>query len=166
MKKASKRRITIAIALIITAALASTMLFVFAHPGGTDYRGGHKNHATGEYHYHHGYSAHQHYDMDGDGYNDCPYTFTPSTSHSAASSSASYSSSSQSSSKISISISDLPSYDFPSFSFETPSNDYYKAYSSSTNISAQGNSSNTWISIVGILIIVIAIAAYVVIKII
>lgn len=32
----------------------------FAHSGGTDAKGGHYNHSTGEYHYHHGYSAHQH----------------------------------------------------------------------------------------------------------
>ena len=31
-----------------------------AHPGRTDGRVGHYNSATGEYHYHHGYSAHQH----------------------------------------------------------------------------------------------------------
>ena len=31
-----------------------------AHPGGTDSKGGHYNRSTGEYHYHHGESAHQH----------------------------------------------------------------------------------------------------------
>lgn len=31
-----------------------------AHSGGTDSNGGHYNHSTGEYHYHHGYPAHQH----------------------------------------------------------------------------------------------------------
>jgi hypothetical protein len=31
-----------------------------AHSGGTDSKGGHWNRSTGEYHYHHGYSAHQH----------------------------------------------------------------------------------------------------------
>ena len=55
---------------------------VFAHPGGTDGRGGHTNHSTGEYHYHHGYSAHDHYDMDGDGVVDCPYDFKDNTKHS------------------------------------------------------------------------------------
>lgn len=34
------------------------------------------NHSTGEYHYHHGFSEHQHYDMDGDGIDDCPYDDT------------------------------------------------------------------------------------------
>ena len=33
---------------------------VYAHPGRTDEYGGHYNHSTGEYHYHHGESAHQH----------------------------------------------------------------------------------------------------------
>lgn len=33
---------------------------VYAHPGKTDSNGGHFNHSTGEYHYHHGYPAHQH----------------------------------------------------------------------------------------------------------
>ena len=37
------------------------------HSGRTDGDGGHYNHDTGEYHYHHGYSAHQHYD------GVCPY---------------------------------------------------------------------------------------------
>lgn len=32
----------------------------YAHPGNTDSNGGHYNHSTGEYHYHHGHSAHQH----------------------------------------------------------------------------------------------------------
>lgn len=31
-----------------------------AHSGGTDENGGHYDHSTGEYHYHHGHSAHQH----------------------------------------------------------------------------------------------------------
>ena len=48
---------------------------VLAHPGGTDGEGGHWNHSAGEYHYHHGYSAHNHYDMDEDGIIDCPYNF-------------------------------------------------------------------------------------------
>ena len=48
---------------------------VEAHSGKTDGKGGHTNHATGEYHYHHGYPAHDHYDIDGDGKRDCPYEF-------------------------------------------------------------------------------------------
>lgn len=59
---------------------------VLAHPGSTDGKGGHTDHSTGEYHYHHGYSAHQHYDMDGDGKEDCPYDFEDKTDHKTASS--------------------------------------------------------------------------------
>lgn len=33
---------------------------VYAHSGGTDWRGGHTDSSTGEYHYHHGQPAHQH----------------------------------------------------------------------------------------------------------
>ena len=42
--------------------LLSTVLSVpvSAHSGRTDSNGGHTNHQTGEYHYHHGYPAHQH----------------------------------------------------------------------------------------------------------
>ena len=56
------------------------------HSGKTDSLGGHFNHSTGEYHYHHGYSAHDHYDMDGDGIVDCPYTFKVNTSNKSSTS--------------------------------------------------------------------------------
>ena len=46
---------------------------VFAHSGGTDASGGHDS-PTG-YHYHHGYSAHQHTD------GVCPYDFNDATEH-------------------------------------------------------------------------------------
>lgn len=49
--------------------------FVFAHPGDTDSEGGHMNHNSGVYHYHHGYDAHSHADLNGDGTLDCPYEF-------------------------------------------------------------------------------------------
>lgn len=84
MRKASKRRITIVIALLITVALSIVAVSVFAHSGGTDGSGGHYDRSTGEYHYHHGYSAHQHYDMDGDGDRDCPYNFKDATNHSSS----------------------------------------------------------------------------------
>lgn len=48
---------------------------VSAHSGKTDSHGGHYDRSTGEYHYHHGYPAHDHYDIDGDGDIDCPYTY-------------------------------------------------------------------------------------------
>ena len=49
----------------------------FAHPGRTDGSGGHYDRSTGEYHFHHGYSAHQHPD------GVCPYDFKDKTDHSA-----------------------------------------------------------------------------------
>lgn len=45
----------------------------FAHPGGTDGSGGHYNRSTGEYHYHHGHSAHDHVD------GVCPYDYDDKT---------------------------------------------------------------------------------------
>lgn len=62
---------------------------VLAHSGKTDANGGHYDRSTGEYHYHHGYPAHQHYDMDGDGIIDCPYDFDDKTDHSSRSDSGS-----------------------------------------------------------------------------
>lgn len=71
--------------LLCVACVALCMmlfpLVAYAHSGKTDSNGGHYDHSTGEYHYHHGYSAHQHYDIDGDGYRDCPYNFEDKTSH-------------------------------------------------------------------------------------
>lgn len=55
-----------------------------AHPGRTDSQGGHYDRSTGQYHWHHGMSAHQHYDMDGDGILDCPYTFKGTTATTAS----------------------------------------------------------------------------------
>lgn len=43
--------------LIIITACAN---LASSHPGRTDSKGGHYNRSTGEYHYHHGMSAHQH----------------------------------------------------------------------------------------------------------
>lgn len=57
-------------ALILCVVVAlSVPVTVFAHPGRTDEYGGHYDWETGEYHYHHGYPAHQHID----GY--CPYDY-------------------------------------------------------------------------------------------
>lgn len=53
---------------------------VSAHPGRTDASGGHYNHSTGEYHYHHGYPEHQHPG------GQCPYNFDDQTNHSSGSS--------------------------------------------------------------------------------
>ena len=69
-------------ALIACLILPTVVLVTSAHSGRTDGSGGHINHSTGKYHYHHGYSAHDHYDMDGDGRKDCPYDFDDQTDHS------------------------------------------------------------------------------------
>lgn len=71
--------------LIAIALCLSLSVVVYAHSGRTDSQGGHMNHSTGEYHYHHGFSAHQHYDKDGDGILDCPYDFNDKTGSSSSS---------------------------------------------------------------------------------
>lgn len=73
--------------LSLLLLLSLLVVPVFAHPGRTDSNGGHWDRSTGEYHYHHGYSAHQHYDINGDGIPDCPYNFKDTTNHSSGSSS-------------------------------------------------------------------------------
>ena len=67
---------------VVIMCLLSFSIFITAHSGRTDSHGGHRDNSTGEYHYHHGYSAHQHYDMDGDGIIDCPYEYKDKTNHS------------------------------------------------------------------------------------
>lgn len=69
---------------IIVSVIGIFLVLVFslptlAHSGRTDSNGGHYNHSTGAYHYHHGYPEHRHYDMDGNGTIDCPYTYTAPT---------------------------------------------------------------------------------------
>ena len=66
MKKAFK--ISLILMLIVVIILGSCVA-VFAHPGKTDSDGGHFDRSTGEYHYHHGYPAHQHKN------GTCPYDF-------------------------------------------------------------------------------------------
>lgn len=62
--------------ILCAVAIFSIPITVFAHPGKTDEYGGHYDWKTGEYHYHHGYPAHQHID----GY--CPYDYDDQTDHS------------------------------------------------------------------------------------
>ena len=50
----------ICISFIVLALALSVCGPVHAHPGRTDDSGGHVNHFSGEFHYHHGYPAHQH----------------------------------------------------------------------------------------------------------
>lgn len=69
------------IALMVVVFI-SFILPALAHPGRTDGRGGHTNHSTGEYHYHHGYPAHDHVD------GVCPYNFDDKTGERSGTSSA------------------------------------------------------------------------------
>ena len=62
------------IVLIIFIISLLTTVITYGHPGRTDSNGGHTNHSTGEYHYHHGYSAHQHPN------GVCPYEFNDAIS--------------------------------------------------------------------------------------
>ena len=66
------------VAIVVLVALS--VVPAFAHSGGTDSKGGHYNHDTGEYHYHHGYSAHQHTN------GVCPYDYDDKTNHSSGNS--------------------------------------------------------------------------------
>lgn len=78
-----------AVLSILSVLLISLIIPVFAHPGSLDANGGHYDRNTGEYHYHHGYSAHQHTN------GECPYDFkdnanteyNPNTNSSSSSSS-------------------------------------------------------------------------------
>ena len=67
MKYLTKRIITAAGCLLMLTSIAS------AHPGQTDANGGHWDNDTGEYHYHHGYPAHQHTN------GVCPYDYDDQT---------------------------------------------------------------------------------------
>lgn len=75
MKKHCKIFLNIVLCFFIFSIAAS------AHSGKTDSSGGHYNRSTGEYHYHHGYPAHQHQN------GKCPYEYDDQTSHSSGSSS-------------------------------------------------------------------------------
>ncbi len=92
------KRLAAGLLLLSLALLAPSAA---AHPGRTDSDGGHFNRTTGQYHWHHGYSEHQHYDMDGDGKKDCPLTFKGSAASKSSSSSKSTTSSKSSGSSAS-----------------------------------------------------------------
>lgn len=74
MKKAFK--ISLILMSIVVIILGSCVA-VFAHPGKTDSDGGHFDRSTGEYHYHHGYPAHQHKN------GTCPYNKKSTTTEKA-----------------------------------------------------------------------------------
>lgn len=65
--------------MLVLLLLILFVVPVIAHPGRTDSNGGHYNRSTGEYHYHHGYSAHQHPN------GECPYNFKDKTNSDSSS---------------------------------------------------------------------------------
>lgn len=67
------KRIKIIVLLFLIILFMSSLLY--AHSGRTDSSGGHYNRSTGEYHYHHGYPAHQHSN------GICPYLIDNSTNN-------------------------------------------------------------------------------------
>ncbi len=71
-----KKTLLFFITLILILSLSFTAP---AHPGKTDGNGGHYDNNAGEYHYHHGYPAHQHTN------GKCPYDFEDKTNHNAGS---------------------------------------------------------------------------------
>lgn len=75
--------------VVLMAVISLLPVTAMAHPGKTDANGGHYDREAGEYHYHHGYPAHQHTDLNGDGVKDCPYNFDDQTDHSSRNSSGS-----------------------------------------------------------------------------
>lgn len=66
---------------VIVLLISIFTIAISAHSGRTDANGGHYDSSTGKYHYHHGYSAHQHYDINGDGIIDCPKEFREETNY-------------------------------------------------------------------------------------
>ena len=61
--------------IFIVLALLGLIITVEAHSGKTDSAGGHYDRSSGEYHYHHGYPAHQHNN------GICPYDYRDNTKH-------------------------------------------------------------------------------------
>ena len=83
-----KRKISLVLTVLFLLAILLPIA-ASAHKGRTDAYGGHYDSSTGEYHYHHGFEAHQHYDINGDGVPDCPYDFEDRTNHASGTSSGS-----------------------------------------------------------------------------
>lgn len=79
-----KRKAAVFIAAFLMVSLSASVV-VHAHTGGTDSQGGHYNHSTGEYHFHHGYPAHQHTN------GVCPYDFVDKSGQNSSTSESSQS---------------------------------------------------------------------------
>lgn len=73
MGKMRAVRLPVVVVLFATALAFALSTTVFAHPGRTDGSGGHYDRETGEYHYHHGFEAHQHVN------GECPFDFVDLT---------------------------------------------------------------------------------------
>ncbi len=71
--------------LLMAVLLLALTVPAYAHPGKTDANGGHYNHSTGEYHYHHGYPEHQHPG------GVCPYAYDDRTGENSGTSFSSFS---------------------------------------------------------------------------
>lgn len=69
------KKLKLMVAMLLVVLLCALSITISAHSGRTDGNGGHYDRSSGEYHYHHGRSAHDHYDINGDGIIDCPYEF-------------------------------------------------------------------------------------------
>lgn len=68
-----KKHLVLILALLTLLCVCA--IVVSAHSGGTDENGGHYDYSTGEYHYHHGYSAHEHVD------GECVFDFEDNVDH-------------------------------------------------------------------------------------
>lgn len=115
-----KRVLLFTLILLFIPAMTMT---AYAHPGRTDGNGGHTDQSTGDYHYHHGYPAHDHYDMDGDGDLDCPYEFDDQTNNGSNGSNNETWKPNNSTTNQSVNI---PVY--PSYQSKEDSNDYTCSY--------------------------------------
>ncbi len=92
----------------IVSGLLVVLLLIsngYAHPGRTDANGGHYDRSTGEYHYHHGYPAHQHPG------GICPYNFDDKTGQNSSTGGSSSVSGTSSSSKVSQNTNTIESND-------------------------------------------------------
>ena len=81
MKNQTMKAKSLLCLFIVFITILSVIVPAFAHSGRTDSRGGHYDSSTGEYHYHHGYPAHQHTG------GKCPYDYDDKTSYSPSTSS-------------------------------------------------------------------------------
>lgn len=85
-----------------------------AHSGKTDSSGGHYNHSTGEYHYHHGYPEHQHPN------GVCPYSYNNNSNNNAVTSPETIANDTEPEETTGVQGTiDKYTYDFDTFTFET-----------------------------------------------